>query len=80
MASLKSDARGGLNDQLTAEELNIIDDLRQRWTNRDINELNRLVMSTYPMIFEGAEEPLNLPALAAVYRRDFKDERARVPA
>jgi hypothetical protein len=81
LAHLRSDvARGEPNEELAAEERNIIDDLRQRWTDRDINELNRLVMSTYPMVVEGAEEPLNLPSLAAVYRRDFKNERARVLA
>jgi hypothetical protein len=69
-----------ISDDLTLEESTIISDLRRRWTNSDIDELQRIVMSTYPMVIDHADEPLNLPALAAVYKQDFKDERARVPA
>lgn len=59
------------NHTLDAQEAEIIDRIRDKYLKKDINEVLKLVKSTYPILYNNSDSGLDLVALASVYKEDF---------
>lgn len=62
---------------LESREIEILDNIRDKYLARGIGEILNLVKSTFPILYNSSEGGLDLVALANTYKADFAGDISR---
>jgi hypothetical protein len=72
-------ASHGTTDETDISHLQaeIIDDIAQKWRTRPLDEIIRIVSSTFPMVTAPENQSLDLAGLAQIYSSEFNREKSQ---
>ncbi|HEV2544905.1 MAG TPA: type II toxin-antitoxin system antitoxin SocA domain-containing protein [Methylobacterium sp.] len=78
--SLAHGAPNSVTSKIDTESAMILENIKKSYMHYNYEKLLDLILSTYPMVRQSNEQSLNLPALAEIYKKDFRKARERVGA